>query len=329
MDLVGILEQGLIASLVAMGVFISFRVIDLPDLTPDGSYVLGGAVTVAFMYAGLPWILCMILGGLMAGFFGIITALIHNKLKVNSLLASILVMTMLYSINIRVMNGPNVSVPKEITAQQEAQYTEKTKLDDLLGMSSLNESQPNLQTNETKKTLSPFRENSGYNSTILIASVVFVSALLTIIFLRTELGIALRGYGGNKAGIKNLGMNPEIMSIIGLFLGNFFAGLSGSLFSMYGGFSDVNMGQGIVVTSLAAVILGEIIFGRLNLFYNMLCPIIGAVVYQFLLALAMRYGYIIGFQSSDMKLITALFIIIVIGLRRVEFKKWLSLKTSE
>jgi putative ABC transport system permease protein len=271
----------------------------------------------------------MILGGLMAGFFGIITALIHNKLKVNSLLASILVMTMLYSINIRVMNGPNVSVPKEITAQQEAQYTEKTKLDDILGMSSLNESQSNLPINDTKKTLSPFRENSGYNSTILIASIVFVSALLTIIFLRTELGIALRGYGGNKAGIKNLGMNPEIMSIIGLFLGNFFAGLSGSLFSMYGGFSDVNMGQGIVVTSLAAVILGEIIFGRFNLFYNMLCPIIGAVVYQFLLALAMRYGYIIGFQSSDMKLITALFIIIVIGLRRVEFKKWLSLKTSE
>ncbi|POZ89751.1 ABC transporter permease subunit, partial [Petrotoga halophila] len=209
MDLVGILEQGLIASLVAMGVFISFRVIDLPDLTPDGSYVLGGAVTVAFMYAGLPWILCMILGGLMAGFFGIITALIHNKLKVNSLLASILVMTMLYSINIRVMNGPNVSVPKEITAQQEAQYTEKTKLDDILGMSSLNESQSNLPINDTKKTLSPFRENSGYNSTILIASIVFVSALLTIIFLRTELGIALRGYGGNKAGIKNLGMNTE------------------------------------------------------------------------------------------------------------------------
>lgn len=329
MDLIGIFEQGLIASLAAMGVFISFRVIDLPDLTPDGSYVLGGAVTVAFMYAGMPWLLCMILGGVMAGFFGIITAIIHNKLKVNSLLASILVMTMLYSINIRVMNGPNISVPKEVKAQQEAQYTERTKLDDLLGMSSNRETQDYITIEESKETLSPFRQNSGYNSTLLITLVVIISTVLTIIFLRTEFGIALRGYGGNKLGIKNLGMNPEIMSIVGLFLGNFFAGLSGALFSMYGGFSDVNMGQGIVVTSLAAVILGEIIFGKLNLFYNMLCPIIGAVVYQFLLALAMRYGYTIGFQSSDMKLITALFIIIVIGLRRVEFKKWLSLKTSE
>ena len=329
MDLIGILEQGLIASLVAMGVFISFRVIDLPDLTPDGSYVLGGAVTVAFMYAGLPWILCMILGGIMAGFFGIITALIYNKLKVNVLLASILVMTMLYSINIRVMNGPNISTPKEIKSQQTAYYTEKTKLDDLLGMSTNKDSQQTIQNDENKRTLSPFRDNSGYNSTTLILSIVLISFFITIIFLRTEFGIALRGYGGNKLGIKNLGINPEMMSIVGLFLGNFFAGISGSLFSMYGGFSDVNMGQGIVVTSLAAVILGEIIFGKMHLFYNMLCPLIGAVVYQFLLALAMRYGYVIGFQSSDMKLITSLFIIIVIGLRRVELKKWLSLRTSE
>ena len=329
MDLIGILEQGFIASLVAMGVFISFRVIDLPDLTPDGSYVLGGAVTVAFMYAGLPWILCMILGGIMAGFFGIITALIYNKLKVNVLLASILVMTMLYSINIRVMNGPNISTPKEIKSQQTAYYTEKTKLDDLLGMSTNKDSQQTIQNDENKRTLSPFRDNSGYNSTTLILSIVLISFFITIIFLRTEFGIALRGYGGNKLGIKNLGINPEMMSIVGLFLGNFFAGISGSLFSMYGGFSDVNMGQGIVVTSLAAVILGEIIFGKMHLFYNMLCPLIGAVVYQFLLALAMRYGYVIGFQSSDMKLITSLFIIIVIGLRRVELKKWLSLRTSE
>lgn len=329
MDLIGILEQGLIASLVAMGVFISFRVIDLPDLTPDGSYVLGGAVTVAFMYAGLPWILCMILGGIMAGFFGIITALIYNKLKVNVLLASILVMTMLYSINIRVMNGPNISTPKEIKSQQTAYYTEKTKLDDLLGMSTNKDSQQTIQNDENKRTLSPFRDNSGYNSITLILSIVLISFFITIIFLRTEFGIALRGYGGNKLGIKNLGINPEMMSIVGLFLGNFFAGISGSLFSMYGGFSDVNMGQGIVVTSLAAVILGEIIFGKMHLFYNMLCPLIGAVVYQFLLALAMRYGYVIGFQSSDMKLITSLFIIIVIGLRRVELKKWLSLRTSE
>ncbi|PNR96702.1 ABC transporter permease [Petrotoga sp. 9PWA.NaAc.5.4] len=327
--MIGILEQGLIASLVAMGVFISFRVIDLPDLTPDGSYVLGGAVTVAFMYAGLPWILCMILGGIMAGFFGIITALIYNKLKVNVLLASILVMTMLYSINIRVMNGPNISTPKEIKSQQTAYYTEKTKLDDLLGMSTNKDSQQTIQNDENKRTLSPFRDNSGYNSTTLLLSIVLISFFITIIFLRTEFGIALRGYGSNKLGIKNLGINPEMMSIIGLFLGNFFAGISGSLFSMYAGFSDVNMGQGIVVTSLAAVILGEIIFGKMHLFYNMLCPLIGAVVYQFLLALAMRYGYVIGFQSSDMKLITSLFIIIVIGLRRVELKKWLSLRTSE
>lgn len=329
MDLIGIIEQGLIASLAAIGVFISFRVVDLPDLTPDGSYVLGGAASISLMYLGLPWILCLICGGIFAGLFGILTALIHNKLGVNSLLASILIMTMLYSINIRVMNGPNISVPKEVSAMEEARYTEKTKLDDLLGIKSNTQVSEIEAPTQSKKTLSPFIENSGYNSTILISVIVIIALFSTIIFLRTEFGIALRGYGGNKEGIKNLGINPEIMSIVGLFLGNFYAGLAGSLFSMYGGFADVNMGQGVVVTSLAAVILGEIIFGRFQLFYNMLCPVIGAVVYQILLALAMRYGYTIGFQSSDMKLVTSLFIIIVIGLRRVEIKKWLNLKTSE
>jgi putative ABC transport system permease protein len=156
MDLIGIIEQGLIASLAAIGVFISFRVVDLPDLTPDGSYVLGGAASISLMYLGLPWILCLICGGIFAGLFGILTALIHNKLGVNSLLASILIMTMLYSINIRVMNGPNISVPKEVSAMEEARYTEKTKLDDLLGIKSNTQVSEIEAPTQSKKTLSPF-----------------------------------------------------------------------------------------------------------------------------------------------------------------------------
>lgn len=320
MDIISILEQGLIASLAALGVFISFRVIDLPDLTPDGSYVLGSAVTITFLYLNVLLPFAILFGALASGFAGLLTAFLYNKFNMHSLLASILIMTMLYSINLRIMDGPNITVPKEKSSEQVI-YEEKTKLDFLF------EDKQNIASdleNDSQKT-----DNLIKNFTIDIYTLVFVSSIIIILLyllFKTEFGLALRGFGNNKEGIKNLGMNPNIFSYIGLFLGNFFPGLAGGFFAIYSGFADVNMGQGIVVSSLAAVIIGEIVLGKLNILYNLLYAFIGGIIYQFVIALVMKYGYKIGFNPGDMKLLTSIFIILMIGLRNEEVKEWLNLK---
>jgi putative ABC transport system permease protein len=218
------------------------------------------------------------------------------------------------------MDGPNISVPKE-SYGEEVIYEEQTKLDFLFEDTNNTES---LVSNELQKN-----ENFTNVFSIDIYFLLFISSIiifLLYLLFKTEFGLALRGFGNNKEGIKNLGMNPNIFSYTGLFLGNFFPGLAGGFFAIYSGFSDVNMGQGIVVSSLAAVIIGEIVLGKLNILYNLLCAFIGGIIYQFVIALVMKYGYKIGFNPGDMKLLTSIFIILMIGLRNEEVKKWLSLK---
>ncbi|MDN5343282.1 MAG: putative tryptophan/tyrosine transport system permease protein [Oceanotoga sp.] len=320
MDVLSIFEQGMIMAIVSVGVFVSFRVIDMPDLTPDGSYVTGAAVSVILMYSGIPWFLCVFLGAFFAGVSGFFTALIVNKLKVNSLLASILIMTMLYSVNIRIMDAPNLPVPDGGNYSSEKIIQESNKLDDLLGDFDFQDGIDVQEKQEIKKvTLSPLKRNNRF---LVLFLILCGSLIILYILFKTEFGIALRGFGGNKEGIKNLGMNPNILSSFGMFFSNFLAGLGGAIFASYAGFSDVNMGTGIVVTSLASIIIGEILIGKLNFAFNIFAPVIGAIIYQFLLAVAMKYGYAIGFKSSDMKLLTALFIILVIGFEKLEVKKW-------
>ncbi|NUU99981.1 hypothetical protein XO12_07550 [Marinitoga sp. 1154] len=312
-----ILEQALILSILSLGVYITFKIIDTPDLTVDGSYVLGGSVAVSLMYIGIPWGLSIFIGSFAGGLSGILTGIIHAKTKINPLLASILVMTMLYSINIRIMDGPNLPIPK---IQKESSVSlSGTKLDEMFEM------------NNT--TISLGKENKSFTKNFLetntfIKLLIFSmsSYFLLFLFLKTELGLSLRAFGSNKYGIISFGIKPEFLSILGLFLGNFFAGLSGSLFSMYAGFSDVNMGQGMLVTGLATVILGEIILGKKEYFYKLPAPFFGAIIYSIIITMVIKYGYKIGFKSSDLKLTTVLFIIGVILSRRLEVTKWLNLK---
>lgn len=320
MNIISIFEQGLIASIAALGVFISFRVVDLPDLTPDGSYVLGAAVTISLLYTQLTLPLTILFGAIAAGLAGLLTAFLYNKFKMHSLLASILIMTLLYSVNLRVMDGPNITVPRNFP-QESVEYREETKLDflfeDLNSNKQINENI--IENNQVS------RKRIKIDIRILLIVTIIIITSMYLLF-KTEFGLALRGFGNNKEGIKNLGMNPNIFSFTGLFLGNFFPGLAGSFFALYSGFSDVNMGQGIVVSSLAAVIIGEMILGKLNLFYNLLCAFVGGTIYQFVLALVMKYGYRVGFTPGDMKMLTSIFIIIMIGARNEEVKKWLNLK---
>ncbi len=311
--MIAILEQGLLLSLAAIGVYISFRVGDLPDLTPDGSYVLGGAVAVSLLYAGHGWVFSTLMAILSGAIAGCVVAFITTRFRINSLLGSIMVMTGLYSINIRIMGAPNLPVPKfdtgNITGYESVMGG--TSLDDLLGKTT-----SSYQGAGVKAVKVPFDNLADGHDLVLIASIVVIAVVLMWLFLRTEFGMMFRGYGRNRTAVRNLGVNPDLYAYVGLVIGNAFTALSGALFSMYSGFADVNMGVGTVVICLASVILGEILFGRYEPLYGVLFPVVGALLYQFLLSLAMRYGYKIGFKPSDMKLVTALFVVSVIAIRR-------------
>lgn len=315
--MIAILEQGLLLALAAMGVYISFRIVDLPDLTPDGSYIVGAAVVAALLRSGHGWVSSVFLAALAASAAGFITALISTRFKIHTLLASIMVMTGLYSVAIRIMNSPNLPIPRFSTEKvlSYEQIVGKTPLDDILGGSGSFQ----YEKEGVRAAIVPFNNRADGHDLFIIAMFVVVIGFLLWLFLRTELGTMLRGYGRNRFAVKVLGVNPNFFALMGLTVANFLVGLSGALFSMYSGFADVNMGAGMVVVCLASVILGEIIFGSREFAYGLLFPVVGAVVYQILLSLAMKYGYRIGFRPSDMKLLTAMFVVSVIAARR--FKK--------
>ncbi|SHE36964.1 putative ABC transport system permease protein [Marinitoga hydrogenitolerans DSM 16785] len=315
--MIEIIEQGIILAILSLGVFTTFKIIDTPDLTTDGSYVLGGSITVILLHNNIHWIFALLIGGIFAGISGFFTGLIHTKAKINPLLASILVMIMLYSINIRIMNGPNLSLPK--TSVESSVNLSGTKLDFLLE----NNNNVTLGKDASFSFVNPF-ETYALLKLSFITILIF---LLYYLFLKTELGTLLRAFGSNKQGVLTIGVNPDIISILGLSIGNFLVGISGGLFSIYAGFSDVNMGQGMLVTGLAAVILGEIVF-KSDFLLKIPAPLIGGILYQVIISMVIKYGYNIGFKASDLKLATALFIIIVISLRNSEVKKWLNSKIS-
>jgi len=313
-----ILEQGLIIGLMALGVYISFRIVDLPDLTTDGSFALGAAVAVKALVSGLPAWIAIMLAALTGAIAGSITGTIHRKLKINVLLAGILVMTMLYSVNLRVMGGPNLPVPRVVpegTTQSFEEMSGGTGLDNLFDELEINTENRQSRTTVVAKTIF----NNQLDGSDLLLIVVLMSAVVVVlaVALKADPGMTLRAVGSNPSGVVSFGISQDVLAIAGLTIANCVIGLSGGLFALYSGFSDATIGQGMVVTGLASVIMGEILLGRVKLFYGLLSPIVGGVIYQALLSLAMRYGYRIGFLASDMKLLTAVFIITVIGLRQL------------
>lgn len=318
--IVSILEMGTILGIMALGVYLSFRVLDLPDLTCDGSFALGGAITVASLLSGVPVIWCIVLGALGGALAGFATGMIHTRLKVNSLLAGILVMTMIYSINLRIMNGPNLPVPR-VSSNQEIQSFEDmsggTKLDDLF--SDFGEMKVSTKS-DIKVNDNIFNNDKNGSDLFLIMIITAGIIIILSVFLRTDIGMAVRAFGSNKNAVQSFGISKNVLAVLGLVIGNFLVGLSGSLFSLYSGFADVQMGQSMIVTGLAAVMLGEIILSKVNIIYGLLAPIVGGILYQLLLSLAIKYGYRIGLLASDMKLLTALFIIAVIGISLVTQK---------
>ena len=287
----GILVEGLIYGIMALGVFITFRILDFPDLTVDGSFPLGAAIMAALLFKGVPPFLAIgaaFTGGVLAG---LVTAVIHNKLKVPNLLAGILTMTMLYSVNIRIL-GNRANLPL-------------LRVDTIL---------TNVVAAAGKIGLS--RE---WAILIYFFLVLAVLKILLDLFFHTDMGLTLGALGGNEQMVISQGVNPEHLKVIGVSLSNGLVAVSGAFAAQYLGFADVNLGLGIVVSGLASVMIGEFLLRSNRIGVLTLRVILGSILFRALMYLARYYGYHIKMTPNDLKLITGLLIILALILSRKNF----------
>ena len=285
-SLLGAIEIGLIFALVALGVYISFRLLRFPDLTVDGSFPLGGAVCAVMIVAGFnPWIAT--LGATLAGAAaGLVTGWLNVKLKIMDLLASILMMTALYSINLRVMNGPNVPLIAEPTL-----FTQL---------------QPDSMADYVLRPL------------VLLVIVVLAKLLLDW-FFATERGLAIRATGSNARMARAQGINTGAMVLLGMAISNALVGLAGALFVQTQGGADISIGIGTIVIGLAAVIVGESILPSRRIIWATLAVVLGAIVYRFFIAAALNSDFI-GLKAQDLNLITAVLVTLALVLPQLKRK---------
>lgn len=278
------LEQGLAYGIVALGIVISFRILKFPDLTVDGSFPLGAAVVARLIMEGVPPIYGVILAIIFGFIAGCFTGLLNTKLKINSLLAGILMMTILYSVNLRIMGRSNIQ---------------------LLTVNTL---------------LTPL-EALEVNRFIPIIAFFFVVTIgikiLTDMFLHTQLGFAMRATGDNEQMIRTLGANTDNMTVLGLGISNAFVALSGALVSQDQGFSDVGMGIGMIVAGLASIIIGEALFGTKTVQRMTLAAIVGSIIYKFIISLGLR----LGLAPTDLKMATGVMVVLALGIPALKKEK--------
>ena len=294
--LIGALTVGLILSLLALGVLISFRIFSFPDITADGSITLGAAVAATLLVRGVNPALATGAAAAAGALAGATTATLHTRFGINGLLSGILVMTGLYSANLHIMGKSNVPLMSEKTL---------ATMVDRLGRAVLHSAQINVLGWEVSA-----RDASLLGFAFLAAA---LTSLLVYVFFRTNLGTAMRAAGDNAQMIRALGVNVGNMIVIGLALSNGLVALSGALLAQYQGFADVQMGIGIVVWGLASVIIGEALVGTRQLGYVVIGALMGSVLFRLLVAIALRWGL----NPNDLKLISALFVFIALILPAV------------
>ena len=276
----GIFVEGLIYAIMALGVFFTFRILDFPDLTVDGSFPMGAVIMAASLTAGMNPIAGLLLafaGGLLAGF---VTATIHNKLKVPHLLAGILTMTMLYSVNIRILDN-RANLP---LMRMETVLTRVTAL--------------------TRGVIP-----ADWASLIFFTLVVLAIKFALDLFFHTDMGLVFGALGNNEKMVRVQGVNPATLKLIGVGLSNALVALSGAFAAQYQGFADVNLGQGIVVSGLASVMLGEFIIKSNRIGLLTLRVILGAILFKAIMYLGRFYGYYVNMTPNDLKLIAGILII--------------------
>ena len=275
----GAISQGVLWGLMTLGVYITFKILDFADMTVDGSFALGGAVSAVLIVKGVnPWV--SLLPALLAGMIaGGITGMLHTKIKIPGILAGILTMIALYSVNIRIMGQANTSLLGEDTVI--------TILNSVMG---------------------------GSMNTLalvigLIVSIIIISALYW--FFGTELGSAIRATGNNEYMVRALGTNTDTMKIIGLMVSNGLVALSGAFVAQSQGYADVGMGQGTIVIGLASIIIGEVVFGnRFNFAYKLGAVVGGSVIYRIIIAVVLQ----LGMKSTDLKLFTAIIVAVALAI---------------
>jgi putative ABC transport system permease protein len=296
--LLGALTIGLLLSLLAFGVFISFRIFEFPDITTEGSLTLGGAIAAVLIVSGVNPVfatLAAFAGGALAG---TTTAVVHTRFKINPLLSGILVMTALYSINLHIMGKSNVPLLSERTLASMAESAGIA----LLGA-------PEVQMLGWEVST---RDLASLTLAFVVAAIVGTALYL---FFRTNLGTAMQAAGDNAQMIRALGVNVENMIVLGLALSNGLVAVAGALLTQYQGFADVQMGIGMVVWGLASVIIGEALVGVRALGFLITGAVMGSVLFRLLVAVALRGGL----NPNDLKLVTAVFVLaalIVPGLVR-------------
>ena len=270
------IEEGLLFSIVSMGVYITYKILDFPDLSVDGTYPLGAAITAVLLINGVnPWLAIIIsaVGGAIAGGT---TAFLHVKLKISNLMSGILVMIALYSVNLRVMGKSNTPL-----------FSTKTIF-----------------------------KNTNFKSIFIIIIMVVICKIIIDTFLKTKKGFLLIAVGDNEQVVSSLGINKNGVKVLGLMISNGLVGMAGAIQAQKYGYADVTMGQGIVVMGLATVVIGITIFGKLSLLKCTTLSILGAIIYKVAIAIALR----VNFNPNDLKLITAIIVIIALASNNGIFK---------
>lgn len=271
----GAIALGVIWSIMTIGVYITYRILDYADLTVDGSFALGGAVAARMIVDGYNPFLAVFAAFIAGVLSGVVTGILHTKLKIPALLSGILSMIALYSINIRVMGKANISLLKEPIVYDVLSFLNK-------------------------------------DTAVLVFGFICIVLVIALLywFFGTEIGCAIRATGNNENMIRAQGVNTDITKIIALFISNGLVAVSGALVAQNQRFADMSMGTGTIVIGLASVIIGEVLFGTRNFMNTLISLVLGSVVYRLIIALVLE----MGMESTDLKLFTALIVAIALSL---------------
>lgn len=264
------LGQGLIFGIAAMGIYLTFRILDFPDLSVDGSFTLGCAISAALLIKEVSPIIAILLAFIGGCLAGLTTALIHIKGKITGILSGIIVMIGLYSINLRIMGKSNIHL---------------FSVDHM------------------------FSNKSTIAILVILILITLGIKILVDIFFKLRIGYVLKAVGENERFVESLGVNPQVFKAMGLMLSNGLVSVAGGLYVQYQGFSDINMGTGLIVSGLASIVIGEIVFKKMHFAKFTSVVIIGGIFYKLILMVALR----LGFVASDLKLITALMMILILA----------------
>ncbi len=282
----GAVAQSILWSIMTLGVYITFKVLDFPDLTVDGSFATGGAVTAILVSHGMNPFLSLLIS-LAAGMAcGYITGFLHTKLEIPGILAGILTMIALYSVNLRIMGQSNTP---------------------LLGVSTI------------FSVVSGLFPAISANIISMIIGLVFTLVVIVLLywFFGTEMGCSIRATGNNEYMVRALGVNTDKMKIIGLVLSNGLVGLSGAMVAQNQGYGDVQMGTGTIMIGLASVIIGEVLMGnRFSFAYKLISVVVGSVIYRVIIAIVLQ----LGLKSTDLKLLTSLMVAVALAIPVIKRK---------